>query len=353
MMMQDVIRHYRKKKGMTQQEMAVCLGVSASAVNKWESGSSYPDILMLKPLARLLDISLDTLLSFRRELSMEQIDHIVQQAQQQLKESSYAEAFQWMKRQVAQYPNCDWLIWQLAALFDAHRFQETSLPPEADDTFFIQLYTRVMNGEDPGLRQQAADSLFYLHLRQNRLDQAQSLLNNMPSGVEKKRRQALICQRRGQREEAMKLQEEILFSEYQSVNLVLNDLRLIAMECQDHERVRRLSALQSQLARCFEMGPYYEAAAQLELAVWEKDEAQMIRIAEALLEGVKQMDSFCHSWLYRHMTFKPVPPGWVEEMRENLLEGFRKDPDYAPMLRNEAWQTWLAAQQEEKKTAEK
>ena len=47
MMMQDVIRHYRKKKGMTQQEMAVCLGVSASAVNKWESGSSYPDILVL------------------------------------------------------------------------------------------------------------------------------------------------------------------------------------------------------------------------------------------------------------------------------------------------------------------
>ena len=40
MMMQDVIRHYRKKKGMTQQEMAVCLGVSASAVNKWESGVS-------------------------------------------------------------------------------------------------------------------------------------------------------------------------------------------------------------------------------------------------------------------------------------------------------------------------
>ncbi len=33
-----VIRKYRKEKEMTQEEMAGCLGVTASAVNKWENG---------------------------------------------------------------------------------------------------------------------------------------------------------------------------------------------------------------------------------------------------------------------------------------------------------------------------
>lgn len=35
-----VIRKYRKEKEMTQEEMAGCLGVTASAVNKWENGVS-------------------------------------------------------------------------------------------------------------------------------------------------------------------------------------------------------------------------------------------------------------------------------------------------------------------------
>ena len=44
--------------------MANRLGVTTLAVNKWENSNSKPDIELLTPIARLLDISLDTLLSF-------------------------------------------------------------------------------------------------------------------------------------------------------------------------------------------------------------------------------------------------------------------------------------------------
>lgn len=66
----EVIRKYRKDKNMTQEELAVRLGVTTPAVNKWEKGNSYPDIMLLAPIARLLDISLDTLLSFQAELRL-------------------------------------------------------------------------------------------------------------------------------------------------------------------------------------------------------------------------------------------------------------------------------------------
>ena len=41
MMIGQIIRKYRKIKGLTQQEMAQRLGVSTPAVNKWENGVSH------------------------------------------------------------------------------------------------------------------------------------------------------------------------------------------------------------------------------------------------------------------------------------------------------------------------
>lgn len=80
-----VIRKYRKIRNLTQEEMASRLGVSAPAVNKWENENSYPDITLLAPIARLLDISLDTLLCFREELTKEEVNEILQEADRRLK----------------------------------------------------------------------------------------------------------------------------------------------------------------------------------------------------------------------------------------------------------------------------
>ena len=63
-----VIRTFRKEKQLTQEEMARRLGVTPPAVNKWENGNSYPDITLLAPIARLLGITTDTLLPYRKEL---------------------------------------------------------------------------------------------------------------------------------------------------------------------------------------------------------------------------------------------------------------------------------------------
>ena len=49
---------------MTQEDVAVSLGVSTPAVNKWERGVTMPDIALLSPMARLFHITTDQLLSF-------------------------------------------------------------------------------------------------------------------------------------------------------------------------------------------------------------------------------------------------------------------------------------------------
>ena len=88
MQLGEVIRKYRKIKNMTQEEMATRLGITAPAVNKWENGNSFPDITLLLPIARLLGISLDTLLSFQEELTSQDINKIILEADALLKEKT-------------------------------------------------------------------------------------------------------------------------------------------------------------------------------------------------------------------------------------------------------------------------
>ena len=73
----NVIKKYRKELGYTQEEMANRLGVTTPAVNKWENGNSNPDIELLAPIARLLHISLDILLSFHENLTDLEIEELI------------------------------------------------------------------------------------------------------------------------------------------------------------------------------------------------------------------------------------------------------------------------------------
>lgn len=56
------INELRKKKNMTQEELASKLGVSAQAVSKWENDLSCPDISLLPDLSKVFGISVDELL---------------------------------------------------------------------------------------------------------------------------------------------------------------------------------------------------------------------------------------------------------------------------------------------------
>lgn len=58
----EKIRAARKKCGLSQEQLAEKLSVSRSAVAKWETDKGLPDVVNLKVLARLLSVSVDSLL---------------------------------------------------------------------------------------------------------------------------------------------------------------------------------------------------------------------------------------------------------------------------------------------------
>ena len=58
------IKTYRKNKGITQEELSELLKITPQAISKWESGTSFPDISMLIPLAKVLGVSTDMILGY-------------------------------------------------------------------------------------------------------------------------------------------------------------------------------------------------------------------------------------------------------------------------------------------------
>ena len=61
------ISEQRKSKGLKQDELAEKLLVSPQAVSKWENDLSCPDISVLPELSRILGITVDELLSGKKE----------------------------------------------------------------------------------------------------------------------------------------------------------------------------------------------------------------------------------------------------------------------------------------------
>ena len=63
MKLNEKIIYSRKKAGMSQIDLADALGVSRQSVSKWETGESNPDITKLPAIAKVLNVSIDWLLS--------------------------------------------------------------------------------------------------------------------------------------------------------------------------------------------------------------------------------------------------------------------------------------------------
>ena len=66
----EKLQELRKRRGLTQEELAQALYVSRTAISKWESGRGYPNIDSLKEISCFFSVSIDALLSGEKLLSI-------------------------------------------------------------------------------------------------------------------------------------------------------------------------------------------------------------------------------------------------------------------------------------------
>ena len=71
------IAKLRKESGITQQELAERLNVTAKAVSRWETGKGYPDVTVLPEISNIFNVSVNELLNGDR-LSKEEAVEVVE-----------------------------------------------------------------------------------------------------------------------------------------------------------------------------------------------------------------------------------------------------------------------------------
>lgn len=334
----EVIRKYRKIKNMTQDEMADRLGVSAPAVNKWEKGNSMPDVALLAPIARLLGISLDTLLCYQGDLTDEEINALVREAQERLEKEEYGEVFSWAKRQMESYPNCERLLLWLTVVLDAYRLAKAIPHAQKYDEDIQISYERLLVSNDEYVRTKAADSLYGFYLRKEEYGKAGKYLAYFSSeSPVKKMRQALLYEREGRAEEAYRTYEEMLFSGYQLMSQALYRMMVMRIQEEDFEKAGYLEGKLNSFAHLFEMGEFHEYMAKLDLMQAKKDMAGTLESAGHMLSGIETMGRYGEAPLYEHMAFQALTCEFKEKMRENLITFFHDEEAFGYMKGNEQW----------------
>lgn len=58
----EILKDLRKKRGLTQSELAEVFSVTSQSVSRWETGQSYPDIEQLPMIAEYFDVTVDELM---------------------------------------------------------------------------------------------------------------------------------------------------------------------------------------------------------------------------------------------------------------------------------------------------
>lgn len=290
MKINEMIRERRIAKKLTQEQMAGYLGVTAPAVNKWEKGTSYPDITLLPALARLLDTDLNTLLSFQEDLS---------------------------DREIALFLN------------ELSEFSEK----EGVET----LYVRALDSSDSAIQNQAKAMLISRYMGRKEYERAQELLNSLPEQdfFDKKQIQVNLLIELGKLGEAAKAAEEKLLSATNEIHATLMSLMEIAIKEDRIDDAEYIANVSKKGADLFDLWEYNSYVAHFQLYLVTKQRKKVLKILVSMLKSLTHKWEINQSPLYRHIKTKEVDKTFGPKMQKTLIDSLRHDEDSAYWRENQ------------------
>lgn len=338
-----VIWDLRRKRGMTQEQLAEKVGVSPPAVSKWETGASCPDIGLLAPIARALDTDVNTLLSFAADFPQERYSALMTELRD-LAKTGGDDALDRMEALLRRYPNDCQLRFQLSTLATGlpAMFGWTEAAAARGAALAREGLDFVHRRGDPRLAPSAAYLLASLHLKAGALDQAEALLNTLPEAVASPRPlYAALYRQRGDRKKAREtLQLQLLQSEQALLTCLA---AMSSLDYADTEAEAR-QAWEAHCAVSQALGhPPTEAAllsASLAMEAGRQEEA--LDRLEEVVSCLQTQTDFPH-----RLWSEPVPQERAASYRRYLAlmlqSALRSDPAFAPVREDPRYLALLQA----------
>ena len=253
------IQNKRKAMGMTQDQLATALGVSIAAVSKWETGGAYPDITLLAPIARLLDVTVDDLLGFEPQLSEDQVMELCGRCTKLFESSDYESAVSLAEQSIREYPNSAFLKLRMGNVFMMH----TPCARTEDEATHLlgraeSLMREASGSENIKIRETALSGLSALLMQQKRYEEALKALDGIHSSeIEPNQMRVSIYYAMGDYEKSKQLAQYLLSTHSFGCNIALGTLSKIAKNEKDYPLVLRMENLSLQLSKMFDRDQIY------------------------------------------------------------------------------------------------
>lgn len=331
MKINEIIRERRLAKGFTQEQIANYLGVSAPAVNKWEKGTSYPDIILLPALARLLDTDLNTLLSFQDDLSEKEVALFMNEVSETMDKNGFEAGYLLATEKLKEYPTCDLLVSNLAMLLDGALMLHGS-KNKSNEMYrekIESLYYRAAQSEDATIREQAQACLISKLMGKQDYEQAQEILNTLPkkSPVDREQAQANIYIAQGDLEKAAKLIEEKLLSATNEIHAALMTLMEIALKEERMDDAEYIADVDKQAAQVFDLWEYNSYVAHFQLYEATKNRIKFLKILLPMLKSLTKKWDINKSPLYRHIQTKEIDKSFGPKLQKAIIQSINADEE--------------------------
>ena len=347
MPMNQKIREKRKELGLTQEQVAEYLGVSTPAVSKWESGASYPDIMLLPALARVLKTEPNVLLCFQEEPSEQEVHKFCSTISEILKkegkEKGLKETVDFMEQKIREYPYCASLLHTFALTLEgtltlSTLSAEERLPYEEK---ILSWHRKVLEGKDEKLKISSAFMLSSRYMMQEEYDKAQEMIDLLPeyNMTDKKVVQAdLYLYKKEQLPEAEKILQKKLFSTVMDLNGILMRLVKVTLADGNPEKASRIAEITGQAITTLGYSDYFKFILPLDIALAKKEEEKSIRLIEALLSSAFHLwelnDCPLYDQIFASFAKDSSASNFPAYILPPLLAALEKSPEYEFLRQN-------------------
>ncbi len=310
------IKDLRKKNNLTQEKLADFLGVTYQSVSKWETGTSMPDIGIIVPLARVLQVSADEL------LGMKPIE------QDERKAYFDAEYFEFWKKDheadleiarqaVAEYPGdyryIHWLASNEWYVGYSDKYAGTETETELIHASVKHHKIVLEHSTDPELRNSSICGLMWAHIALKQYDEAKKYAQMYPEEPGTSRDELLAYCLRG--EEAVLLRKKIVKNTLLKLCIALSNL----WEYVPEPDTEAMNAEETVIKTVISDGNYQHF--HIILCLLERERAK-IAIKNGEADGA--MDSLTKAMTHA-VEFENVLARGIEEYTCPVLSGYIED----------------------------
>jgi len=337
----------RKAKKMTQEQLAELLGVSAPAVSKWETDSSYPDITMLCPLARALGTNVDTLLSYEETLPEEKLGQCMTEIIEMVREGKTEEAEERLEQLLHSYPSAVSLKFSAITVFFLLEMNCAAADDEKQrkERWVArrkELAEAIYESGNSAYYMSAISILVSLELEEGNLDRAESLLKEtVTNTADFTMLWVRLYQKKGDKDKAVSTVQSNLYNLIGNVRTCL--LVLLGEDMGfDRERTLKICDVLCKVEELFVVGGGTAAGAIAEvyLRLGMKEEAltYLEKFTDRLTEGPAPLNEALFAPTF---SGRVIQSGFTRELRLVVINGLEQDACFEDLRGEERFRAMI------------